>query len=170
MIPELFDIQNGVIVINTNCLLIPEFKAVHDAYKNPIPAFSFLHHMYAPKGPYCNTPEEDKEEVLFLDFPGEYTLEDDAMIKAKEKIEFFIMTPSYRYYLDNKILLEKMGKFARTTAITSGRDGNLTAFNAQIKSVGKTITEFKVMEKEIMKEMDEMKIKVRGDRKKAYDQ
>jgi hypothetical protein len=55
-------------------------------------------------------------------------------------------------------------------AITSGRDGNLAAFNTQIKSVGKTITEFKIMEKEIMKEMDEAKIKVRGDRKKAYDQ
>lgn len=170
MIPEIFDIQNGAVVINVNCLLIPELKAVYEAYENPIPAFSFLYYLYSPKGPYINTPEEDKEEVLMTDFPGEYTTEDEVILKAMEKIESFIMTPSYRYYLDNKILLEKMGKFARTTAITSGRDGNLAAFNTQIKSVGKTITEFKIMEKEIMKEMDEAKIKVRGDRKKAYDQ
>jgi hypothetical protein len=109
MIPELFDIQNGKVIINVNCLLIPEFKAVHDAYKDPIPAFSFLYYLYSPKGPYCNTPEEDKEEVLFIDFPGEYTLEDEVMIKAIEKIEFFIMTPAYRYYLDNKNSFRKNG-------------------------------------------------------------
>lgn len=170
MIPEIFDIQNEQVVINHNCLSVPELKAVVEKYKDPIPALNFLHHLYSPKGPYCNTPEEEKEEVLIMDFPGEYTLEDDVMIKAKEKLETFLMTPSYRYYLDNKILLEKMGKFARTTAVTSGRDGNLAAFNTQIKSVGQTITQFKIMEKEIIKEMDELKAKVRGQKKKAYDQ
>lgn len=170
MIPEIFDIQNGQVVINHNCLSIPELKAVHDRYENSIPAFNFLHYLYSPKGPYCNTPEDDKEEVLLTDFPGEYTLEDEEMIKAMEKLETFIMTTSYRYYLDNKYLLEKLGKFARTTTITSGRDGNLTALNAQARSTGKTLTEFKIMEKEISKELDEMKVKVRGSKRKAYDQ
>lgn len=170
MIPEIFDIENGQVVINHNCLAIPELKAVHDKYTDPIPAFNFLHYMYYPKGPYCNTPEEDKEEILLTDFPGEYNLEDEEMINAMTKIESFIMTTSYRYYLDNKILLEKLGKFARTSPITSGRDGNLTALNAQARSTGKTLSEFKVMEKEINKELDEMRIKVRGNKKKAYDQ
>lgn len=170
MIPEIFDILSGQVVINHNCLSIPELKAVHDKYKDPIPAFNFLHYLYSQKGPYCNTPEDDKEEVLLTDFPGEYTLEDEEMIKAMEKLESFIMTTSYRYYLDNKYLLEKLGKFARTTAITSGRDGNLTALNAQARSTGKTLMEFKVMEKEIQKEIDENKTRTRGDKRKAYDQ
>jgi len=170
MIPEIFDIENGQVVINHNCLSIPELKAINEKYKNPIPAFNFLHFLNSPKGPYCNVPEEDKEEVLLTDFPGEYTLEDSEMIKAIEKLETFLMTPSYRYYLDNKFLLEKLGRFARITPITSGKDGNLTALNAQARSTGKTLTEFKLMEKEISKEIDEMKAKVRGQKRKAYDQ
>jgi len=170
MIPEIFDIQGGQVVINHNCLSIPELKAIVDKYKDPIPVFNFLHYLYSPRGPYCNTPEDDKEEVLLTDFPGEYTLEDEEIIKAKEKLESFLMTPSYRYYLDNKYLLEKLGKFARLTPITSGRDGNLTALNAQARSTGKTLSEFKQMEKEIQKELDEAKAKVRGQKKLAYDQ
>lgn len=170
MIPEIFDIVGDKVVINVNCLLIPELKAVNEAYKDPLPAFSFLHYMFAQKGPYCNTPEEDKEEVILTDFPGEYTLEDEVIRDAMKKLESFMMTPTYRYYLDNKILLEKMGKFARESPITSGRDGNVGALLSQIKSVGKTINEFKQLESIVLRELNEMKGRTRGDKKLAYDQ
>lgn len=170
MLPDIFDIENEQVVINHNCLSIPELKAIHDYYKDPIPAFNFLHYLYSPKGPYCNVPEEDKEEILITDFPGEYSLEDDVMIAAKEKFEKLLMTPSYRYYLDNKILLEKLGKFAKNAPITAGRDGNYNAMISQIKSVGKTITEFKQLEKVIQQELEESRSHVRGSKRKAYDQ
>ena len=38
MIPEFFDIQNGTVIINHNCLSVPELKAIHDEYEDPIPA------------------------------------------------------------------------------------------------------------------------------------
>lgn len=170
MIPEVFDMENGIVVINTNVLLIPELKAVCDSYSDPIPALSFLRHKYYPKGPYCNVAEDEKDDILFADFPGEYTLEDEVMIKAMEKMELFTTTPTYRYYKDNKVLIEKLGKFAREAPITAGRDGNINAMLSQIKSVGKTITEFKQLEKVVMQELDEHKSKVRGDKRKAYDQ
>jgi hypothetical protein len=170
MIPEIFDIVSGKIVVNENVLLIPELKAVHDKYKDPIPALSFLHYKYSPKGPYCNTPEADKDDILLLDFPGEYTLEDKEMIKAMEKLASFMMSPTYRYYLDNKILLEKMGKFGRMATVTSGRDGNASVLNSQLSKVGKTISEFKQLEKVVQQELDEHKSRVRGEKRKAYDQ
>jgi len=170
MIPDIFDIENGKVIVNANCLTIPELKAVVEYYTDPIPALCFLHHLYDPKGPYCNTPEEDKEEILIQDFPGEYTLEDDVMIKAMEKMEIFMMSPTYRYYLDNKVLLEKLGKFARETEISTGRDGNINAMISQIKGVGKTIGEFKQLEKIVQQELDENKSRVRGGKRKAYDQ
>jgi len=170
MIPEIFDITNGKVVVNENVLLIPQFKAIIEEYKDPIPALSFLHYMYHPKGPYCNTPAEDKEGILLLDFPGEYTLEDPVMIAAIAKMDEFIISPTYRYYLDNKLLLEKLGKFARTAPITSGRDGNINAMLSQIKSTGKTITEFKMLEKTVQQELDEHKSRVRGEKRIAYDQ
>jgi hypothetical protein len=170
MIPEIFDIENGQVIINHNCLSIPELKAVNEKYKNPIPAFNFLHYLNSPKGPYCNVPEEDKEEVLLGDFPGEYTLEDDVMIKAIDRLSVFIDTPSYRYYLDHKFLMEKLGKFARNATISSGRDGNLTALGAQLKSVGKTVQEFKILEKTVLQELEEGSARARGGKRIAYDQ
>lgn len=170
MIPEIFDIQDSKVVINSNCLTVPELKAVNDAYEDPIPAFSYLYHKYYPKSPYCNVPEEDKEEILLADFPGDYTLEDPVMLAAIEKLEFLTMTPTYRYYLDNKFLLEKLGKFGRQTAITTGKDGNLSAFNMQVKFTGKTIQEFKQLEKIVQQEIDEYKSRVRGGKKLSYDQ
>jgi hypothetical protein len=170
MIPEIFDIANGKVVVNENVLLIPELKAVHDEYPDPIPALSFLHFKYHPKGPYCNTPEEDKEDILIMDFPGEYTTEDPVMIAAMTKMESFMMSPTYRYYLDNKILLEKMGKFGRTATVSAGRDGNASVLNSQLSKVGKTITEFKQLEKTVQQELDEHKSRVRGEKRKAYDQ
>jgi hypothetical protein len=170
MTPDIFDIENGKVVINHNCLAIPEFKAIYDYYEDPIPAFNFLHFLHAPKGPYCNVPEEDKEEILLQDFPGEYTLEDPVMLKAMEKMQLFTTSPTYRYYQDQKILLEKLGKFGRTEGITAGKDGNLSALVSSMRSTGKTISEFKQLEKIVQEELDEHKARVRGDKRKAYDQ
>lgn len=170
MTPEIFDIANGKVVINPNVLLIPELKAVVEAYADPIPALAFLNYRFDPKGPYNNVPEEDKDDIIQEDHPGEYTLEDIVMIKAIEKLQFLYMTPTYRYYLDNKILLEKLGAFGRTNSISAGRDGNINAMISQIKGVGKTISEFKQLETIARQEIDEHKIRVRGDKRLAYDQ
>jgi hypothetical protein len=167
---KIFDIHNGNVIINHNCLSIPELKAVHDAYEDPLPAFNFLHYMYDIESPYANIPEGEKEEVIIHDFPGDYTLEDEEMINAIKKLEQLYVTPTYRYYQDNKILLEKLGEFARTAKITAGRDGNISALTAQIKSVGKTIMEFKQLEKVVLAELEETKGRARGGKKLAYDQ
>jgi hypothetical protein len=167
---QLFDISNKTVVINHNCLSIPELKAIHDFYIDPIPAFNFLHYKFDPHSAYGNIPEIEKDEILMKDFPGGYTLEDDVMINALIKMEELFVTPTWRYYLDNKILMEKMGVFVRTAPITSGRDGNVTAMQAQLKSVGKTILEFKQLEKVALLEADETRGRIRGGKKLAYDQ
>ena len=170
MIIKIFDIVNGQVVINHNCLSIPELKAINDRYTDPIPAFNFLHFKFDPESPYANMPEEEIEDVLIKDFPGEYTLEDEEMLNAIKKLSELYITPTYRYYQDSKVLLEKLGKFARHTEITTGRDGNLAALAMQVKSVGKTIQEFKQLEKVVMQELADGMGKVRGGKKKAYDQ
>jgi len=170
MLPKIFDIVNSKVVINHNCLSIPEFKAIVDAYEDPIPAFNFLHFKFDPKSPYANMEETEKDDIIIGDFPGDYTLEDPEMIAAIEKLEAMMVTPTYRYYLDNKILLEKLGKFSRDATITAGRDGNLSALSQQVKGVGKTIQEFKQLEKIVLQELAEGAGRTRGDKKLAYDQ
>jgi hypothetical protein len=170
MIPDIFDIENGRVVLTPVCFLMPELKAITEAYTDPIPAFSYLNFKFAVKGPYANTPEADLDEVLLTDYPGEYTLEDDVMIKAVEKLTELYITTTIQYYRDNKGLLEKLGEYARLTPVTSGRDGNISALMAQVKSVGKTITEFKILEKTVLEELADAKGRVRGNKTLAYDQ
>lgn len=167
---KIFDIVGGQVVINHNCLSIPELKAIAEEYTDPIPAFNYLHYKYDIESPYANIPEEEKEDVLLNDFPGDYTLEDEVMIAAIQKLEELYVTPTYRYYLDNKILMEKLGTFARTSPVTSGRDGNVGALQSQLKAVGKTILEFKQLEKVVLAELEETKGRARGGKKLAYDQ
>ena len=114
--------------------------------------------------------EVEREEQILKDFPGDYTLEDDEMIAAMKKMEEFYITPTYRYYLDSKSLMEKLGSFARTVKVTTGRDGNLSALVAQVKTVGKTIQEFKQLEKYVKDELNEQGGTARGGKNLAYDQ
>lgn len=169
MTPKIFDIQNGNIIINEECLLIPELKAVVDYYDDPIPALSYLYFMYNPSSSYINYPEHEKEDFIISDYPGDYTTEDDVIIDAARKLESLYMTPTYRFYLDNKILLERLGEYGRNASITAGKDGNYSAVQSQIKGVGKMITEFKQLEEVVKKELEENNISVRGQKRTAYD-
>lgn len=169
MRPKIFDIQDGQIVINEECLLIPQLKAVVDYYDDPIPALSYLYFMYNPSSSYVNYNEIEKEDSILEDYPGDYTSEDEVIIDAAKKLEGMYMTPTYRFYLDNKILMERLGEYGRTATITAGKDGNYSAVQSQLKGVGKTITEFKQLEEVVKKELEENNTTVRGGKRTAYD-
>jgi hypothetical protein len=171
MIPKIFDLVNNKLVINENILTIPELRAVYNEYEPEVAmkAFMFLMHMSDPYGPYNNLSREEKEETLLHDFASDYSLEDDVIINALKKLETLYMSPTYRYYLDQKELLYRLGTYARSASVDdSKKDGNLTELLNMIKSVGKTITEFSILEKEAEKELQKMKI--RGNRKQSYDE
>ena len=172
MIPKIFDIDTvtNKVIINDNILSIPELREVYEYYEgdNRINAFQYLRHMCDPYGAYNQLSDEEREESVIFDFPGDYTPEDEVLIKAKEKLISLYMSPTYKFYMDNKELLYKLGEFARTATVTDGKNGNLTDLLNQVKSVGKTITEFKILEKQAEKELD--KIKIRGNRFVSYDE
>ena len=169
MYKEIFDIENGEVIINEHILNIPALRAVKDYYKDCLPAFKYLRYRYDPKSPYCDEPEEDKDDIVLREFPGEYTLEDSVMIDAIEWLTQRYVTPTYRYFLDNKRLLEKIGAAGRDEEITFGRDGNFAAMQRQLGTVGKTMSEFKQLEKIVDQEIEEMnKTKNRGGGESGY--
>jgi hypothetical protein len=171
MIPKIFDIENNKVIINIDILTIPELKAVYDEYEDETRdnVFHFLRHMCDPYGPYNNLSDEEKEESIIHDFPGDYSPEDEVIIKAISKLKSFYMSPTYKYYLDNKELLYKLGEFARTATIKdTGKNGNLGELLNMIRTVGKNISEFAILEKAAEKELEKMKMK--GNRYVAYDE
>jgi hypothetical protein len=167
---KIFDIIDGEIVINEFILTIPVLRAVKDAYTDPMPAFKFLRNRYDLESPYASVPEEEIEEQLLKDFPGEYTLEDLPMRNALEYFENK-RTPIQRFFTDSKLLLEKMGVYGRNATLEAGRDGNISAMQRQLSSVGKTITEFKALQKIVEEEIAELKQnKNRGGHDSSYDE
>jgi hypothetical protein len=91
------------------------------------------------------------------------------MIDAVEWLKERYVTPTYRYFLDNKKLMEKIGAYGRDSEITSGRDGNFASMQRQLGTVGKTISEFKQLEKIVEQEIEEMnKTKNRGAHDTGY--
>lgn len=169
MLPKIFDIENGQLIVNENILAIPELKAVYEAYDDPKPALLFLNYLCDPMSPYNQIPEAIKEESVMNDFPGEYTTEDEVIINAIEKLRFLWTTPSYRYYLDNKKLLETLGRFAATASVRdTDKGGNLVTLQSQLNNLAKTMTSFKQFEKMVEEELQASK--VRGNAFQAYDQ
>lgn len=168
MIPKIFQIENGRIVIDENILTIPELKEVYNHYDDPIPAFLYLKNMTDPEGPYNQLDEVEKEESILFDFPGEYTVEDSVIIRALDKLRQLNTSETYRYYLANKELLDKLSTYARTVDVTDGKNGNLAELVALVKSTGKTIQEYNVLKKETEKELK--KLRMIGNGHSSYDE
>lgn len=168
MIIKIFDVEDKKLVINENILAIPELKAIYENYEDPKPIFLFLNYYCNPTSSYAQLPEAIREEAVYNDFPGDYTLEDDLVIAAIEKLRELWYTPSYRYYLDNKKLLETLGRFAATASVRdTDKGGNLSNLLNQLNNLAKTMTSFKTFEKMVEDEMQ--KSRVRGGAFEAYD-
>lgn len=164
---DILTIENDKIVPDINCKSIPELKAVIEEYKDSTNALLFIYHMTSPFSSYINVPEEDKEEILLEDFPGDYGVEDEEIGNAINKLKKLYLTPTRRFFLNSKTTLERMGEYMSTAEITTGRDGNASVIASHLRNVGKTIKEFKELEK-IYEE--ETQSGVRGGYSISYDE
>ena len=81
---NLFDIKNNQVIVNENVLLIPEIKAVYEKYG--LNALAFVHYITYTASPYMNIPEENRSEVIYKDFPGNYSAEYYEIVTCIEKI------------------------------------------------------------------------------------
>ncbi len=123
---KLFDINEGRVMITPECLLIPEFKAVIDAYPDdPIPALSYVYFMKYPQSPYSNMPDNIKQDTVSRDIGGDFSFEDDVIIAAMNKAELLYTSAIQRLYEGSKKNIDKLSEYLATNAIEGGRDGNL---------------------------------------------
>lgn len=164
---EIFDMQDDRVIINPNCLLIPEFKAVVDKYKDPVAALSYVHFMTHPMSPYNDVPEEEKQQIISDDVKGEFGLEDEEIEAALKKAELLYTTPMRRFFYKSKKGLETLGDYLGDTKITEGLHGNFASFQMAYTRIGKIIQEFKQLEKMYNEEQGSQN---RGGAESAYDE
>src|SRR5688500_16705925 len=99
---KIFEIENDKVVPSIEAFTIPELKSVMKAYEDPIPALCFLYYKCTPSSAYSHLSESEKEDVLLQDFAGGYTLEDEVIIKAEQKLNQLMLTPTRNFYLNAK--------------------------------------------------------------------
>ncbi len=162
---KIFDINEGNIVINENCLLIPELKVIMDTYENPIPVLGYVHFMSDPKSPYANLPPDQKEEFILNDYAGDYTTDDEPVYKAVEKIQKLYETPSMRLRRRALVAAENLGQYMEGAQISEGRDANLPGLLNALKSIRKINQELRGFERDV-----EDELRIRGSGNIGYDE
>lgn len=157
----IFYTEENQLRINENCLLIPELKAVVDAYEDPIPALAYINFMTNPESPYHELLASEKEEMISKDVGGDFGTDDEVIINALEKCRKLYYTPIQEYYEGQKNSMIVMGRFLKSlteNSIVMGRDGNLTDVRNLQKEAGRTMESFMKLEK-LWKEQVQQKMR-----------
>ena len=163
---KIFDVSNGQVTINENCLLIPELKKIVDTYEDPIPPLCFVHFVTDPLGPYANIPAARKEDIVYKDYKGKYTLDDEPIYQAVNKLKMLYETENSRLLAKAKIGLENLGDFIAANKVIDTKDGTqLNAYTMALSRIGKISQEFEQLEKTVKNEL-----KARGDTNLGYDE
>lgn len=146
---EMFDIHEGRVVISPVTLLVPEFKAVHEHYKD-INVFCYIafRTSMSPTNIYRDVEQDRIDEALLKDFPGEYKPTDDLVVAALEKI--YSLEPSVvRYYRSIKDLVDKLAAYASNAIVDDSKEGNITHLIKLVEKANSVIITFMKAEKDI---------------------
>lgn len=167
---QLFTVENGVLVPTEHCLALNSLKEVMEAFpKNYLKIYLYIFYKTCSdpeKNPFFNMPEEDKEELILQEIKADFSTDDPVITKAIETCEKLYDTPTKRAYEGMKIMMDKLAKFFRTQALSTGRDGSLTAMTQAAAKYQELRQSFKGVEKDYLEEISQ----VRGGSYVAYDQ
>lgn len=158
---KIFEVEEGKIKINENCLLIPELKAIVDEYEDPIPALAYVYFLTDPESPYHNLSEEEKKTSISDDVGGDFGFEDEAIENAITKLKKLYETPVQEYYEGQKNAMHMMGRFLKNlseTSIEYGKDGNLSEIFRMQQNAGKVMESFLKLDK-LWKEQVQQKLR-----------
>jgi hypothetical protein len=171
MIVKLFDIQNGQVVPSEHCYTLGTLKRLMDKYPDDyLKVYQYLFYMTCPDpdiNPFFHVPEADKEILIFNELDPDFSLEDDAILKAKAFCETLYETPTKRAYDGIRKALDRIANYMANTAITDGKDGNIGQIRAMAKDFESIRQSFKGAYKDLQ---DEQQSRIRGGGSMAYDQ
>lgn len=168
---RLFDVLNGEIIPTEHCYTMLCYKKIMDAYPNEyLNIYAYLFYLSCPNpefNPFFDVPENDKEELIRREVGGEFDSDDNLIQNALDVTKSLYDTPTVRAYMGIKGMLDKLAKYMENTAITDGRDGNITALINAAKNFESVRQSFKGVLKDLQ---EEQLSTVRGGQNMAYDQ
>jgi len=168
---RLFDVHDGTLVPTEHCYALSFLKKIMDEYpEDYINIYLYLFYMTCPNpqlNPFFNLPEEDKEEMILTEIEATFSVEDESIIRAKDRCTKLFETSTVRSYRGMSGMMDRLARYMEITPITHGRDGNINSLVAAAKNFEGIRTSFKGVYKDLQ---EEQKNHVRGGAGLAYDQ
>lgn len=157
--------EDGKVVLNFNCLSVPELKRVWERYQTVLP-FEFAYHMVHPASPYSDLERSLREEEVTLAFMSGFHKEDIEIIEMLEVLKKMWVTPIMRYYESVKTLVDKLAVYNENVLLDDSKEtGNMTHVLKIVKECGTAIETFN----KARKTRDAEVLKLRGKTQGAYD-
>lgn len=132
--------------------------------------YAYLFYMTCPNpllNPFFDVPDTDKEEMILREVKADFSPDEVLIEAALGFCHTLYQTPTYRAYNGIKIMLDNLADYMGNTAITHGRDGNITALVNAAAKFELIRASYKGAFKDLM---EEQKSSVRGGANMAYDQ
>lgn len=167
---KLFEIENNVVKPTEHCQIIKWLRVIPEKYPdNYLKVFAYVFYMACPgeENPYFNLPFDSREATVLDDIEADFSTEDDEVIEALEKATVLYETPTVRAYKGITTMLDNITEYMETTAITAGRDGNITSLIRLAKDFDGIRQSYKGVAKDLAAEQESH---VRGGQNLGYDQ
>jgi len=156
--------------VTEHCYTITWLKRIIDIFpEDHISVLAYIFYMSCPNtdNPYFNVKEIDKEERILRDLQPEFDREDLSVLLAIDKAKELYATPLMRSYESMATMIDNLNEYIKTTEITDGKEGNITA----IMNILKNFKQIRDSYNDILQEVvEEAKIKARGNSTIPYDQ
>lgn len=169
MVINLFDLDNGVLVPSLHCYSLKSLKAVQEKFpKDYLKVYKYIFYKTCsdPKlNPFFNMIEEDKEDLIVKESQIDFSLDNPIITEALDTCAKLYDTPTKRAYEGMKTMMDKLALFFKSQALTTGRDGSLTAMTQAAGKYNELRESFKGVEKDYMEEIAQ----TRGKSFVAYD-
>lgn len=162
---EIFDIVDKKIVINHNCLLIPQFKILIDKYgQDAINVLSYVYYFTDFRSPFADYSEDQRIDTLMEMFNknGVFTLEDRELIDALKLYKDLQWTVAMELLDGTREAMFKMAAYLKTTEVVDGKDGNASQIATMIKNIGSTLASYDDLTNQVEKELQ--KTTIRGNK------
>ena len=166
---RLFELDGKAVKATEHCYLISFLKRIIDDYPEQHPkVLAYVYYMsyLGPDNPYFNTPEWDRQDKILRDLQPEFDPEDTAIVYAVDRCKELYTTPTMESYDAIKTMLQNLNTYLKTTEITDGRDGNISALLRIAEKFDSVRKSFKGVHADME---EENTVKARGGAKLPYD-
>lgn len=150
MVVKLFDIKNGEARLTEHCYSIEYYKTIIDTFGESIAVkiftvFQYMADLNPDTNPFANVSEVEKLEVIVRavcpDLPLEIDWNDTLLEEGIELTRKCYETGSYRGYLAQKTLRDKVIYTIQNTSVSASKDDGNTSELDRLLKVLDTVSE-----------------------------